>query len=105
MTNPVVFIVGCPRSGTTLLRHIVSAHPQIVITPEAHWIPLWFEKRIGLTPKGLVTVELISELLAHTKFALFRLGREELLTLGERRADILRIFRYGHFRLVREEAR
>ena len=82
MTNPVVFIVGCPRSGTTLLRHIVSAHPQIVITPEAHWIPLWFEKRIGLTPKGLVTVELISELLAHTKFALFRLGREELLTLA-----------------------
>jgi len=40
MSNPCVFIVGCPRSGTTLLRRIVSAHPQIVITPEAHWIPL-----------------------------------------------------------------
>ena len=82
-TNPVVFIVGCPRSGTTLLRRIVSAHPQIVITPEAHWIPVWFEQRRGLTPDGFVTPELISELLAHNKFALFGLGREALMSLVE----------------------
>jgi sulfotransferase family protein len=84
MPNPYVFIVGCPRSGTTLLRHIVSAHPQIVITPEAHWIPLWFKKRKGLTPEGLVTLDLISELLAHDKFRLFQLAREDLLFLVQR---------------------
>jgi sulfotransferase family protein len=83
MTNPVVFIVGCPRSGTTLLRHMVGAHPQIAITPEAHWIPLWFEQRKGLTPEGDITCELITELLAHPKFALFRLGHEELISLLE----------------------
>jgi sulfotransferase family protein len=81
MNNPCVFIVGCPRSGTTLLRHMVGAHPQIAITPEAHWIPLWFEQRRGLTPEGDVTCELISELLAHPKFAMFRLGHEELMSL------------------------
>ena len=81
MSNPCVFIVGCPRSGTTLLRRIVSAHPQIVITPEAHWMPLWFEQRRGLTPDGLLTPELVSELLAHDKFALFGLGRETLMSL------------------------
>lgn len=81
-TNPVVFIVGCPRSGTTLLRRMVSAHPEIVITPEAHWIPLWFEKRKGLTADGLVTPELIPALLAHPKFALFHLGQEDLMTLA-----------------------
>jgi len=81
MSNPCVFIVGCPRSGTTLLRRIVSAHPQIVITPEAHWIPLWFEQRRGLTPDGLVTPEFVSELLEHNKFASFELGREELMSL------------------------
>jgi hypothetical protein len=79
--NPYVFIVGCPRSGTTLFRHIVGAHPQIAITPEAHWIPLWFEKRRGLMPDGLVTPELVSELLAHNKFALFGLGGEALMSL------------------------
>lgn len=81
MSNPCVFIVGCPRSGTTLLRRIVSAHPQIVITPEAHWIPLWFEQQRGVTPDGLVTPELVSELLAHNKFAFFGLGREALMSL------------------------
>src|SRR6266852_608364 len=81
VANPVVFIIGCPRSGTTLVRHIVGAHPLIAITPEAHWIPKWFEKRRGLTPEGLVTPDLIAKLLAHPKFALFRLGREDLMTL------------------------
>lgn len=86
--NPYVFIVGCPRSGTTLLRRIVSAHPQIVITPEAHWIPLWFEQRRGLTSDGLVTPELVPELLAHNKFTLFKLGREALMSLVDSREPI-----------------
>jgi sulfotransferase family protein len=81
MTNPCVFIVGCPRSGTTLLRRMVSAHPEIVITPEAHWIPKWFEKRKGLTPEGNVTPRLIQELLGDDKFAFFRLGSEDLMSL------------------------
>jgi sulfotransferase family protein len=81
MPNPYVFIVGCPRSGTTLLRRIVSAHPEIVITPEAHWIPLWFKERKGLTPEGNVTPRLIQELLTHDKFAFFRLTAEDLMSL------------------------
>ncbi|MFQ5797040.1 MAG: sulfotransferase [Candidatus Bipolaricaulia bacterium] len=27
MTKPFLFIVGCSRSGTTLLQHMVAAHP------------------------------------------------------------------------------
>ena len=56
MTNPYVFVVGCPRSGTTLFRHILDARPQIAITPEAHWIPRFFEERRGLTAEGVVTL-------------------------------------------------
>jgi Sulfotransferase family len=37
--NPYVVIIGCPRSGTTLLRGIVEAHPQIGMLPETRWIP------------------------------------------------------------------
>src|SRR5260370_39632327 len=29
MNVPPVFVVGCPRSGTTLLRQVLSAHPGI----------------------------------------------------------------------------
>lgn len=81
MANPYVFIVGCPRSGTTLFRHIVDAHPQITITPEAHWIPRWYEERKGVTPEGFVTPALIPHLLEHSKFAHFHISREDLLTL------------------------
>jgi hypothetical protein len=45
--NPYVFIVGCPRSGTTLLQRIVDAHPDIAVVFEMHWISRWLEKRRG----------------------------------------------------------
>jgi hypothetical protein len=76
--SPFVFIVGCARSGTTLLRRIVDAHPQVAITPETHWAPDYFEGRTGLTPDGLVTPQLIARLLEHAKFPKLGIGREEL---------------------------
>jgi len=31
-----LFLVGCPRSGTTLLQSLLSAHPQVLSVPESH---------------------------------------------------------------------
>jgi LPS sulfotransferase NodH len=31
-----VFIVGCPRSGTTLLQCLIAAHSQMISFPESH---------------------------------------------------------------------
>jgi len=45
--NPYVFIVGCPRAGTTLLQRIVDTHPASAVVFETHWIPRWFEERRG----------------------------------------------------------
>jgi hypothetical protein len=70
MTNPFAFIVGNPRSGTTLLRHIVDSHSQIAFLLESAWFMNWFEKRIGLNAEGLVTPELVPHLLS--KHRLFR---------------------------------
>lgn len=33
-----VFLVGCPRSGTTLLQRLLSTHPAIVSLPETHFL-------------------------------------------------------------------
>ena len=79
--NPYVFIVGAPRSGTTLLQRMVDAHPNIAIPHESHWIPRWYEERTGLTPEGFVTPELISSLLKYAKFGRLGLSREELEAL------------------------
>jgi hypothetical protein len=35
----VPFVVGSARSGTTLLRLMLDAHPQLAIPPETHFVP------------------------------------------------------------------
>jgi GNAT superfamily N-acetyltransferase len=79
--NPYLFVVGCPRSGTTLLRRMLDAHPDLAITPETHWIPIWFERRNGVTRDGRAGPELVARLLAYPKFRRTGLGREELESL------------------------
>jgi hypothetical protein len=79
--DPYLFIVGCARSGTTLVHRIVDAHPEIAITTEMHWISRQFKSR-----NALVTPELVSELTGHKRFAQFEIPREEfegLLGSGE----------------------
>ncbi|MBU4260897.1 MAG: sulfotransferase [Proteobacteria bacterium] len=38
MTHPAPFIVGVGRSGTTLLRLMLDAHPQLAIPSETHFL-------------------------------------------------------------------
>jgi|SRR5215472_1475051 len=78
MLNPYVFIVGCPRSGTTLLQRMLNAHPRIAVMPEAPWIPRFFDKRRGVTQEGFVTPELIPCLLAASEFAELHLDTRQL---------------------------
>jgi hypothetical protein len=79
--NPYVFIVGCPRSGTTLLRRLVDTHPHIAIIHQSRFIPNFFEKRRGLTPEGLVTTKLVDRLLEARGVKNLETSREMLESL------------------------
>jgi hypothetical protein len=82
--DPYLFIVGCARSGTTLVRRIVDAHPEIAITTEMHWISHYFD--YFKNQNRLVTPELVSELTGHKRFAQFEIPRQQfegLLGSGE----------------------
>jgi hypothetical protein len=70
-SNPYLFIVGCPRSGTTLLQRLLDCHAQLAITPETHWIPRWFHDHQGkgITPDGRVSKKLLRKLSSHPRFA------------------------------------
>lgn len=43
-SKPPIFIVGVHRSGTTLLRFMLSSHSQIYIPTESDFIPLFYNK-------------------------------------------------------------
>jgi len=40
-----IFIVGCPRSGTTMLQLMLHAHPRIAIPPETRFVLEGFRRR------------------------------------------------------------
>lgn len=40
-----IFLVGCPRSGTTLLQSLLAAHPEIASFPESHFCSAIFVPR------------------------------------------------------------
>jgi hypothetical protein len=76
--NPYVFIVGAPRSGTTLLRRLVDAHPDIAITRETHWITKVLEGEDGVHPEAPVTPAVLARLRAHPKFTRMEVDAAEL---------------------------
>ena len=54
--NPYLFVVGCPRSGTTLLQRMLDAHPQLAVANDTHFVaravetivPRWREDRAAI---------------------------------------------------------
>lgn len=41
------FVVGCPRSGTTLLQRMLDAHGELAITPETHFVRRFWLRRLS----------------------------------------------------------
>jgi hypothetical protein len=72
---PVPFIVGVSRSGTTLLRLMLDAHPQLAIPPETHFIP----ELVEACERGAGPDEVVALLTGHRRWPDFRLDRDELL--------------------------
>ena len=44
-TNGPIFVIGCPRAGTTLLTLMLSAHARIAIPPETRFLLSVFRRR------------------------------------------------------------
>jgi hypothetical protein len=75
--NPYVFVVGCPRSGTTLLQRMLDSHPQLAVSNDPHFIPF--------APRGVreghdvpVTPDLVDWLLSYRTFGRLELGDDEV---------------------------
>ena len=63
------FIVGCPRSGTTLLRAMLDSHSQLAIPGESHFIVRMARGRDRYAiPTGFAADAFVDDLLADVRF-------------------------------------
>ncbi len=86
--NPYVFVVGCPRSGTTLLQRLLDAHPELAVINETLWITREAERRKVVTREGFVTPELVSRLFEYRRFRRLDIPREEVERLLDSDAPV-----------------
>lgn len=61
MSERMIFILGNPRSGTTLLRLMLTNHPEICIPPECGFIQWWYSKYGKWSEKDSKNVSKVKE--------------------------------------------
>jgi LPS sulfotransferase NodH len=81
---PVPFVVGVPRSGTTLLRLMLDAHPQMAIPPETYFVP----NLIEAGERGASPEEVCNLVSRHRRWGDLGIEREALLDELRSRAPL-----------------
>lgn len=77
---PLFFIIGRPRSGTTLLRLLFEAHPHVLIPPECPFIIQLYKKYGSVTEWGNESIRAFTEDIWRQRyFDKWNVGRQELL--------------------------
>lgn len=69
------FFVGCPRSGTTLVRAMFDSHPALAVPGESHFIVRMARECGGYArDDGFAASAFVADLLADERFALWQLS-------------------------------
>ena len=87
---PHLFVVGCPRSGTNLLRSILDRHPQLALAFDTHFIPRVIET-VSASGDPPLTPQLVERVITYHRF------RRLDLTEGAARQAAAEARTYGQF--------
>lgn len=76
-TSPAFFVIGCARSGTTLLQRILESHPQLAVANDSHFIlepitgyqPLHAVKGLAIGEDPPLTGDMVRALREYRTFA------------------------------------
>lgn len=69
--DPMLFVIGHERSGTTMLRAMLDSHPDLAVPPEAHSVV----RLLGRQPRPLDLDDFIEQVSADKYFADWQLPR------------------------------
>ncbi len=104
---PLVFVVGCPRSGTTMLERMLDAHHELAMTHETHWVTRYAKRRRDLTREGFVLPETLDKLYTDYRFTRMAPPREQIERLMDqgplKYRSFVRIV-FDHFRRTKGKA-
>jgi hypothetical protein len=80
--QPAPFVVGVSRSGTTLLRLMLDAHPDLTIPAETHFVPMVANVCDQLIEEGasteVVRQRALETMMGHPRWGDFRLSEEDV---------------------------
>lgn len=79
MENAPIFIIGNPRSGTTLLRLILSAHPNIYIAQEGGFLLFLYEKYKNFAGEKGKIINFVEDLMQTKKIEYWGIVKEEIV--------------------------
>jgi hypothetical protein len=72
LENPYTFVVGCPRSGTTLLQRMLNSHPSLAVGHEVRFVAETIERAMIGTDSPL-TPAIVEHVVNHRSFHKLRL--------------------------------
>ncbi len=85
LLNKPLFVIGSPRSGTTLVRIMINAHPNLLIPPEnGGAIIYWYDKYKDWAKKDLQSNRVrqyVDDLLSTKKIDTWHLAKEDVLQM------------------------
>jgi hypothetical protein len=74
--NPYVFVVGCPRSGTTLLQRMLDNHPQLTVANDTHFITRAVKTTLRRDPNPQMKPDFLEAVLNYRRT--YRMGLEDV---------------------------
>ncbi len=108
--SPILFAVGCPRSGTTLLQRMLDAHPALTVANDTHFITRVLERgapeRVQAAIAGVpvpLTPTLVRAVSAYHRFPRLGLSAADVADVARGCADYAALVR-GLYRLVAKRA-
>jgi hypothetical protein len=78
---PAPFVVGLTRSGTTLLRMMLDAHPELTVPPETHFVPDLIK---AAKAEGATGASMLAALTENRTWGDFGVSEEDMLQRLER---------------------
>ena len=80
-TTQPVFLVGCPRSGTTLLQRLLDAHSAIAIAPETHFVRRFWKQRrkYGSLSQDASFQRVLEDIVSMPEFSDMQLSRSDFV--------------------------